>query len=57
VQALFLQGLQFLVLPIKGLPTIGDEFGYNPVVLLPAGLRAVLSEVAHFASDADECPA
>ena len=36
------------------LPTICDEFGYNPVVFLAAGLGAVLTEVEHFAADADE---
>ena len=38
---------------VEGLPSIGNEFGYNPVVFVSAGVGAVFAEVIHFASDAD----
>ena len=36
------------------LSSVADKFGYNAVILLPAGGGAVLAEVIHFASDSDE---
>jgi hypothetical protein len=39
---------------LKGLSSIGEKLGDNPVVFPSAGIRAVLSEVVHFAVDSDK---
>jgi hypothetical protein len=41
---------------LERLPTIGDKFGNDAIIFSPAGFGAILSEIDHFSSDANECP-